>query len=92
VLHETRPRSTPKVRSLRAGLPTVKEFGELSPKLKFDEFDDMATDRGHPEGKGRYQPPPEKVEGGKGEEGVEDGESESKPGKKTKPPAVDGYQ
>ena len=71
----------------------MKEFGEPSTKLEFDEFDDMATDGGQAEGKGKGQPPPEEVdEGGKDEEGVEDGESESEPRKKTKPPTVDEYQ
>ena len=70
----------------------MKEFGEPSTKLEFDEFDDMATDRGQPEGKNEDQPLPEVDEGGKGEEGVEDGESESGLRKKTKPPTVDEYQ
>jgi hypothetical protein len=35
-----------KLRSLRIGLPAVKEFGEPSTKLEFDEFDDMTTDGG----------------------------------------------
>ena len=48
-------------------------------KLEFDGLDDIVTDGGRPEGKGTNQLPPEEVgEEGKGEEGVEDGESESK--------------
>ena len=71
----------------------MKEFGEPSTKLEFDEFDDMATNGGQPEGKNKDQPLLEEVdEGGKGKEGVEDGESESGPRKKTKPPTVDEYQ
>ena len=71
----------------------MKEFGESSTKLKFGWFDDMATDGGQPEGKGIGQLPPEEVcEDRRGEEVVEDGESESKSGKETKPPVADEYQ
>ena len=82
-----------KLRSLRTGLPAVKEFGEPPTELEFDRFDDITTDGGQPEGKGTGQPPAEEVnEDGKGEGGAEDGESESNPRKETKPPAVDEYQ
>ena len=51
-----------KLRPLRTGLLFVKEFEESSTKLEFDEWDDIATDGGQPEGKGRGQPPPEEVD------------------------------
>ena len=71
----------------------MKEFGEPSRKLEFDEFDDLTTDGGQPESKSKGKSPPEEAdENGKGEEGVEDGESESKPRKATKPPTADEYQ
>ena len=82
-----------KLRSLRAGLPAVKEFGEPSTKLEFDEFDDMAADEGQPECKDSNKPPAEEVdESGKDKDNVEDKSSESKLMKKTKPPTVDEYQ
>ena len=40
----------------------VKEFEEPSTKLEFIEWDDMGTDGGQPEGKGRGQPLPEEVD------------------------------
>ena len=74
----------------------MKEFGEHSTKLEFDEFDDMTTDGGQPEGKSKGKTPPEEAnedgKGGRGEEGEEDEELESKPRKAIKPPAVDEYQ
>jgi hypothetical protein len=71
----------------------VKEFGESSTKLEFDEFDDVMTDGGQHEGENEAQSSPEEVnEGGEGGESVEDGESESKPRKEAKPPTVDEYQ
>jgi len=61
--------------------------------LEFDEFDDVAAEGEQPERKGSDQPPAEEAdEVGKGEDDEEDGESESKPEKKTKPPAADEYQ
>jgi len=45
------PHFTSKLRSLRTGLPAVKEFEELSTKLEFDEFDDTVVDGGQSEGK-----------------------------------------
>ena len=69
------------------------EFGEPSAKLGFGWFDDMVTDGGQPEGKEICQLPPEEVcEDRRGEEVVEDGESESKSREETKPPAVDEYR
>ena len=92
-LQEIGPRFTLKLRSLRAGLPAVKEFGEPSTKLEFDEFDDVAADGGHLERKDSDKPPAEGVdESGKDKDGVEDKVSESKLMKKTKPPTVDEYQ
>ena len=92
-MREIGPYFTLKLRPLRTGLLVVKEFEESSTKLEFDEWDDMATDGGQPEGKGRDQPPPEEVdEVGKGQEEVEDGDSKSRPRKTTKPPTVDKYR
>ena len=73
------------------GLPAVKEFGEPSTQLEFDEFDDVAVDEGKPETKGSDRPPA----GGANERDESSGEgevSESQPKKKTKPPTVDEYQ
>ena len=83
--------------TLRLGLPrtefpAVRELGEPSAELEFGGFDDTMTDGERPEGKGTNQPPPEEVDGRKGEEDVEDGEPESKPRKETKLPAFDEYQ
>ena len=62
-------------------------------KLEFDGLDDIVTDGGRPEGKGTNQLPPEEVgEEGKGEEGVEDGESESKSRMESKLPAFGEYK
>jgi len=84
---------TLKLRSLRTGLPAVKEYWEPSTKLEFDGFDGVVADGGRPEGKGTNQPLSEEVdEGGKGEEGVEDGESESKSRMESKPPAFGEYK
>jgi len=70
----------------------VKESGEPSTKLEFDGLDDILADGGHPGGKGTCQLPPEEVgEDGKGEEGVEDGEAESKSRMESKPPAFGEY-
>jgi len=71
----------------------VKEFGEPSTKLEFDEFDDMAVDGEQPEGESPDRQLVEKLEeDGKGEDD-EDNDSETEPmKKKTKPPAVDEYQ
>ena len=73
------------------GLPAVKEFGEPSTQLEFDEFDNSGVDDGKLEGKVSDQPPGEDVDGGD-EGGEEDEVSESPPKKKTKPPTVDEYQ
>lgn len=92
-LQEIGPRFTLKLRSLRTGLPAVKEFGEPSTRLEFDEFDDTAMEGGKSEDKGSDQPAAKGVCGGeKDEGGVEDGEPTSEPGEKTKPPTVDEYQ
>jgi len=92
-LQEIGPRFTLKLRSLRTGLPAVKEFGEHSTKLEFDEFDDMAAEGGKSEDKGTDQPTGEGVYGGGEDEGgLEDEEPPSKLEKKTKPPTVDEYQ
>ena len=81
-----------KLKSLRTGLPAVKEFGEPSTRLEFDEFDDMAVDGEQAEGESPDQPPTEKLDDdGEGEDD-ERGGLESKPMKKTKPPKVDEYQ
>ncbi|KAF9642680.1 Brix-domain-containing protein [Thelephora ganbajun] len=89
-LQEIGPRFTLKLRSLRTGLPAVKEFGEPSTQLEFDEFDDVPVDEGQAEDKNSDRRCAEKVdEGGKGEDGED---PESKPKEKTKPPAVDEYQ
>jgi len=90
---EVGPCFTLQLRSLRTGLPAVKEPREPSTKLGFDGFNDIVADGGHPEGKGTNQPPPEEVgEDGKGEEVVEDVESESKPRMKFKPSAFGEYE
>ena len=81
-----------KLRSLRIGLPAVKEFGEPSTQLEFDEFDDMTVERGGSEDKGSDQPPTEGVGGGGKDGDVEGEESPSQLGEKTKPPTVDEYQ
>ena len=73
------------------GLPAVKEFGEPSTQLEFDEFDNSGVNDGKLEGKVSDQPPAEDVDGGD-EGGEEDEESESRPKKKTEPPTVDEYQ
>jgi len=87
------PCFTLKLESLKTGLPVVKEFAELSTKLRFYGFDDTVTDGKQPEGKGTDQSPPEEAdEGGRRKENVEDGESESKSRMETRPPAVDEYQ
>jgi len=91
-LQEIGPRFTLKLRSLRIGLPAVKEFGEPSTKLEFDEFEDAAAGGGHSEGKSPDRPSAEAVDKGGKEEDMEDEESESKPRKKTKLPTVDEYQ
>lgn len=92
-LQEIGPRFTLKLRTLRAGLPAVKEFGEPSTKLEFDEFDDTVADEGQTEGKDSDQPPAEETnEDGKGEDGAEDEKPESKLTNKTKPPTIDEYQ
>ena len=62
-------------------------------KPEFDGFDDTVSDGGQSEGKVTNRSPPEEAdEGGRGEEDVEDGKSESKPRMETKPLAVDKYQ
>ena len=92
-LQEIGPRFTLKLKSLRTGLPAVKEFGEPSTRLEFDEFDDMEVDGGQAEDESPDRPPAEKLdEDGKGGDGEEHEDLESKPKKKTKPPAVDEYQ
>ena len=92
-LQEIGPRFTLKLRSLRTGLPAVKEFGGPSTQLEFDEFDDTAVDDGLHGGKSSDKLPTEEAdEGSKGEGGEEDEESESQPKRKTKPPAADEYQ
>ena len=91
-LQEIGPRFTLKLKSLRTGLPAVKEFGEPSTRLEFDEFDDMAVDGGQPEDESLDRPPVEKLdEDGKGGDHEEHGDSEPN-SKKTKPPTVDEYQ
>lgn len=91
-LQEIGPRFTLKLKSLRTGLPAVKEFGEPSTRLEFDEFDDMAVDGDRAEGESPDRPLAEKPdEDGECEDG-EHGDSETKPMKKTKPPTVDEYQ
>ena len=71
----------------------MKEFGEPSTKLEFDEFDDMAAEGEKSRDKGPDQPVAEGVYGGGKDEGDgEDEEPTPKLGKKTKPPAVDEYQ
>jgi len=92
-LQEIGPRFTLKLRSLRTELPAVKEFGEPSTQLEFDEFDDTAVDEGQPEGESSVQLPEEGAdEGGKDGDGEENKELESKPKEKAKPPTVDEYQ
>lgn len=87
-LQEIGPRFTLKLKSLRTGLPAVKEFGEPSTGLEFDEFDDLAADGGEPGGDSPGRPSAEgPVVGGEEHE-----EPESKSEKKTKPPTVDEYQ
>ena len=62
-------------------------------KLEFDGLDDIVTDGERPGGKGTNQLPPEEVgEEGKGEEGVEDGESESKSRMESKPLVFGEYE
>ena len=81
-----------KLKSLRTGLPAVKEFGVPSTRLEFDEFDDMAVDGDQAKGETPDRPPAEKPD--EDEEGEDDEcrDSETKPTKKTKPPTVDEYQ
>lgn len=70
----------------------MKEFGEPSTKLEFDEFD-TAVDGGQPERKGLDHLPAEGVgEDGKGRDDAEGEELGSNPRKGTKPPTVDEYQ
>ena len=70
----------------------MKEFGESSTKLEFDEFDSVAVDGEQPERKSSDQLSAEEAdEVGKGEDDEEDDELESKP-EKTKPPTADEYQ
>jgi len=91
-LQEIGPRFTLKLKSLRIGLPAVKEIGEHSTKLEFDEFDDMAVDGGQAEGESPDRPLAEKLD--KDGEGEDDGhgDSQTKPTQKAKPPTVDEYQ
>lgn len=77
-LQEIGPRFTLKLKSLRTGLPAVKEFGEPKTKLDFDKFDhDMMVDERQPE----------EVDDNR-KDGVLEPEQESK----IKPPTVDEYQ
>lgn len=69
----------------------MKEFGEPSTQLEFDEFDDAAVDEEKPEDEGSDQPLAEGADGGD-ESDEEGGVPESQPKEKTKPPAVDEYQ
>ncbi|KZV64392.1 Brix-domain-containing protein [Peniophora sp. CONT] len=91
-LQEIGPRFTLKLRSLRKGLPAVKNFGEAPKPLEFDNFDESEE----AEGTGRD----EDMDGGKGEEeaaaegeGVEAGADPSAATATAKaPPKNDEYE
>ena len=71
----------------------MKESREPSTKLELDGFNGIMADGGHPERKGTNQPLSDEVdEDGKGEEGVEDEESESKSRMESKPLVFGEYE
>ena len=84
-LQEIGPRFTLKLRSLKKGLPAVKNLGELSKPLEFDTFDNEAEQSAKPEQSAETQ----------GEDAMDEdeqpGPSEPEP-KKAVPPKDDEYQ
>lgn len=83
-LQEIGPRFTLKLRSLKKGLPAVKNLGEPSKTLEFDTFEEGAEDVEMANNDRR--------EDGKGEEEA-DGQVEVKSkAKKAVPPTEDEYQ
>ena len=69
----------------------MKNFGEPSTRLEFDEFDESTVDEGQPGTKSSDQQRSEGVDGS-GDDGEEGKESGSNQKDKSKPPTVDEYQ
>ncbi|KAI0761923.1 Brix-domain-containing protein [Irpex lacteus] len=92
-LQEIGPRFTLKLRSLRKGLPAVKNLGEVSKDLEFDTFEQEKTAEEKKVDKEVEQPSQADVEDDvmrEGEYAEEMGEQEEQP-KKVVPPKEDEY-
>lgn len=88
-LQEIGPRFTLKLRSLKKGLPAVKNLGELSKPLEFDSFDaDADADAKEPKLDDQGA---QAQDGDRMDEDEQPGPSEEKP-KKVAPPKDDEYQ
>ena len=84
-LQEIGPRFTLKLRSLRKGLPAVKNLGEAPKSLEFDTFETEEPDQ-------KAKAPTEESAPDDGEGKSEDVEmAEEAPAKKTLPPKTDEY-
>lgn len=90
-LQEIGPRFTLKLRSMRKGLPAVKNLGETAKPLEFDTADDDAANDAEGESKSQDQDP--SAEPDEQDEDMEEStETQSQPAKsKTLPPKDDEY-
>ena len=88
-LQEIGPRFTLKLRSVKKGLPAVKNLGEVSKPLEFDNFDEK-EEKG--EQKAAKEADEAMDEDGETEENADQAAGQLKPKSKVVPPKDDEYQ